>query len=226
MRNIYTWDSENSVLSVNQTDSKALSDIERILKLGKPVSVVDSFIKLHLEANEPNQLIVDKWYEQHLIVESSDPDEVRFTRTFTDENGVEQSEELPNKYEVALTERTAIETDNDWLKGYRGLAATQRPKFLVDVEQFKLDNTALFKSYLKAIGIMISGVGVSLNESNQHGLADISVMIDKATSLGQQVFPINMALETIDGVKVISAQDQQSFDYVFLTFGLARQSFF
>ena len=187
MRNIYTWDSENSVLSVNQTDSKALSDIERILKLGKPVSVVDSFIKLHLEANEPNQLIVDKWYEQHLIVESSDPDEVRFTRTFTDENGVEQSEELPNKYEVALTERTAIETDNDWLKGYRGLAATQRPKFLVDFEQFKLD---------------------------------------KATSLGQQVFPINMALETIDGVKVISAQDQQSFDYVFLTFGLARQSFF
>lgn len=79
---------------------------------------------------------------------------------------------------------------------------------------------------LKAIGVDIQGNMISLNESNQNGLAAISTMIDKAISLNQSVFPIHPSLETKTGKARLTATNQAEFDLIFLTFGLARQQFF
>jgi len=84
------------------------------------------------------------------------------------------------------------------------------------VEQQKLD------------GIQIQGQMVSLNESNQNGLASISTMIDKAVNLGKLdlVFPIYISLENTEGKAKLVANNQTEFDDIFLIFGMARQQFF
>lgn len=78
----------------------------------------------------------------------------------------------------------------------------------------------------KAVGVEIQGHMISLNESNQLGLASISTMIDKAVLLGAPPFPVYPKLETKNGKVRLVANDQAEFDVIFLTFGLARQPFF
>ena len=79
---------------------------------------------------------------------------------------------------------------------------------------------------IKATGVEIQGSMISLNESNQNGLAAISTMIDKAILLNKPAFPVYPSLETKTGKARLVATNQDEFDLIFLTFGLARQQFF
>lgn len=135
MINTYTF--EDDILTVVKTESKTLVDVQRIIKLGKPARVLDHFIELYLPTQDPAQIAADNWYEQQVLVETLDPDEQRFTRTFIDENNEEQSETLPNPYEVASTELNELENSNPWLLGLRGLDSPERPEFVLDIQEWK-----------------------------------------------------------------------------------------
>lgn len=166
MRNLYNYDDELGLV-VTQTASKSLADVNRVIADNRPQKGIDSTIKLYLESTEPNNAIADDWYEQHLLVETLDPNEV-ITRTTTDDNGDEVVETLPNNHKVALDARTALEDDNDWLRGYRGLSAPERPELIADVDAWKLINKSLFISnVLDGLTIDMHGTTFQANETSQ-----------------------------------------------------------
>ena len=226
MRNTYTWDDEKGVLVVGQTDSKTLADIERVLGLGKPSTIIDNFIQLYLLTTDPAQVAADKWYKQHLLVENSDPDETRFTRVFEDESGKEQTETLPNTYDQALLSRTEMELAHKWLKGLRGLDAPERPIHDVTVEQWKIENATLFNRYNKNQGAEISGHQISLNESNQNGIAAVLTGLNLAAAVGAEFTAFNFRAETAKGITDIPFNTLADFQNFALQFMGARQAFF
>lgn len=132
-------------LVVTQAPSRDLADIQPLIDSNK--KGLDRNLDIYLSTIDPAQVAADKWYEQHLLVESSDPNAV-ITHTFTDENGDEQVEVLPNDYEKALAVRSAIEAEHDWLRGLRGLSAPERPERMT-IEQWKADNAHLFAKQVK-----------------------------------------------------------------------------
>ena len=46
--NTYLYNSSDKVLEVTHVDSKTLDDIEEVINLGKPQTVIDTFIGLYL----------------------------------------------------------------------------------------------------------------------------------------------------------------------------------
>lgn len=85
--------------------------------------MLDGFIEQFLRTLDPAQKSADAGYEQQLLLETLEPQELSFARPYTDNNGDAQTETLPNPYEVALTPRLELENNNTWLKCLRGLAA-------------------------------------------------------------------------------------------------------
>lgn len=167
--NTYNYN-EDGELIVTHSESKSIDDVQRVISINKPQAVIDKVIDIYLKSTEPNNLIADKWYKQHLLVESNDINEVRFTRTFIDENDVEQTETLPNTYDIALAARTLLEVAHDWLKSYRGLTATVRPEFVADVQAWKDINInysdARQRDYIKSLstnGTFENAVGNTLD---------------------------------------------------------------
>jgi len=212
----------------NELQQKSITVVKRealsqALANNESQEKIDTLITQHLQFIDNDRIAAQAWYEQYQLTLTLDPTEPNTTITTQNAQGVDIVTTVLSPYKQALASRKAMETANTWLKGLRGLVAPARPVFVADVAKFKLDNVELFKTYNKALGVNINGVMVSLNESNQHGLADISVMIDKAISLGQLIFPItNLKLETATGIHVFVVNDQTEFDTLFLTFGLAR----
>ena len=146
MRNNYKLDEENELLIVTKVDSKDLADVQRVIGLGKPEKVINKFIEIYLISTEPNQAIADDWHRQHLLVEKSDPNEERkqvpvlVDDAYTyDDEGKLITEPSPNAYEVALTLRNELEQLHTWLKAFRGLDAPDRPEFIANVDQWKID---------------------------------------------------------------------------------------
>lgn len=85
---------------------------------------------------------------------------------------------------------------------------------------------AVEKSELKATGLNFNGVNISLNESNQNGLAAIKTALDMAEKIGVDAFPINFSAETKSGVKSAAINDMSEFNDLFVQFFVARQQFF
>jgi len=85
---------------------------------------------------------------------------------------------------------------------------------------------AIEKSELKAAGLDFKGVNISLNESNQNGLAAIKTALDMAEKIGVDAFPINFNAETKSGVKSAAINDMSEFNDLFVQFFVARQQFF
>ncbi len=124
-------------LVVSTTESKTLVDVNRVIGLCKPQAVIDKFLTLYLPTLDPSNILEETWYVQHLLVESNDSDEVKETITFIDEDDVEQTEELPNAYELALEARNELEVTYPWLTGLRGEIAPTRPAYVVDIQSWK-----------------------------------------------------------------------------------------
>lgn len=85
---------------------------------------------------------------------------------------------------------------------------------------------AIEKSELKAVGLNFNGVNISLNESNQNGLAAIKTALDMAEKIGVDAFPINFNAETKSGIKSAAINDMSEFNDLFVQFFVARQQFF
>ncbi len=85
---------------------------------------------------------------------------------------------------------------------------------------------AIEKSELKANGLNFNGVNISLNESNQNGLAAIKTALDMAEKIGVDAFPLNFNAETKSGVKSAAINDMSEFNDLFVQFFVARQQFF
>ena len=226
MRNIYTWDVEKEELVVAQVETKSFDDIQRVVNAGKSAAVIDRFISLYLANTDANNGIADEWYTNHLLAQSLDPDEPRLEVTTADENDIETTETLPNAYEVALTNRDGLETEHEWLKGYRGLEAIERPEFVVDVANFKTDNNSLFDSYNKTQGTEISGHQISLTEENQNGIASVLTGLNLASELGADMFPMNFKANTPSGTMMIPFTSLEDFKLFAAQFMSARQFFF
>ena len=108
---------------------------------------------------------------------------------------------------------------------------TQEQVDLVDVasvaEFNKSEYDALVeKSELKAVGLSFGGVNISLNESNQNGLAAIKTAVDMAVKIGVDAFPLNFSAETKFGIESVSILSLDEFDSLFVQFFIARQQFF
>jgi len=87
-------------------------------------------------------------------------------------------------------------------------------------------DAAIEKSELKSTGLNFNGVNISLNESNQNGLAAIKTALDMAEKIGVNAFPINFNAETKSGVKSAAINDMSEFNDLFVQFFVARQQFF
>ena len=97
-----------------------------------------------------------------------------------------------------------------------------------DIAEFnKVEYEALVeKSELKAVGLSFGGVNISLNESNQNGLAAIKTAVDMAVKIGVDAFPLNFSAETKFGIESVSILSLDEFDSLFVQFFIARQQFF
>ena len=219
----YNWDEESGTLQVSRCNCKSKTQVQAAIDAGKPN--IDGFIALYLPTLDVTYTQSEDWVSQNILVETLDPESER--TPILNEEGMTIAEE-PNPYEVALKTRGELETANPWLAGLRGESAPDRPEFTMTVDDWKTNNSSIYNKYLKSKGVEINGVSVSLNESNQNGLASVSTMIDKAIKLGIDPFltPINLKLESQSGFSTITVLDQEEFDTVFVTFNLSRQPFF
>lgn len=78
----------------------------------------------------------------------------------------------------------------------------------------------------KKAGIIVQGVGVSLNESNQNGIASVSAGEELAVKFGSSIFPLNFNAETAQGVAAVQFETLEDFEQFALEFMVARQAFF
>ena len=187
-------------VSYIRPETKSTADLERVVSLAKPLSVVDKFIALYVLGLQWD------WFElyQSYLTEL---DEVNAHNEnppllSTDEEGVEtyaEQKELP------------IEPI--------------RPDILT-IDSFKELNPDLFNSFMKEQGAEINGVIVSLNENNQNGIAAVLAGLNLASEIGIEMFPIIFKAESPSGISSISFDDLSEFKAFALTFMSERQVFF
>lgn len=218
--------SESGELETKAIPVVKLESLKSAITKGIDEIRLNMLIEQYLQLKDESRVSAQAWYEQHLLVETLDANETRFTRSVIDDEGNEQIEEIPNPYEVALTARTELETNNEWLKGLRGLSAPERPEIAVDVAQFKFDNAELFDSYNKLLGAEINGYEISLTEANQNGLAAVLTGLNLAEELGSNVFPMKFKADTRTGAVDIPFDDLTAFKMFAAQFIVHRQAFF
>ncbi len=222
--NKYAWDTEKQELIITYVEYKTVEDIKQIIELNKPAAVIDKFIELYIPMLDPAQQQADDWYANELTLADADINEPR--KQIVDDNGIVTGEE-PNAYDVALAKRTELETANEWLKGFRGIAtAPVRPAFTMTVEDFKTENAILFDSYNKKQGASINGATISLNESNQNGIAAVLTGLQLADKAGANIYPINFKAESASGDVVLPFANLPDFETFAMQFIAARQAFF
>lgn len=193
-----TVDSEG-IVSCIRPETKSLADLERVISLGKPLSVVDKFTELYLLGEQWNWL---EAYQAYLV----ELDEVN------------EHNESPPVIDTA-------EEGNDIYAEQKELPVEPIRPTLVIVDDFKADS-GLFTSYIKNLGAEINGVQVSLNEANQNGIASVLTGLNLATEVGANMFPLTFKAESSTGIVPIAFADLAEFKAFALTFMSQRQTFF
>jgi hypothetical protein len=186
-------------VSYIRPETKSISDLERVIKLNKPLSVVDKFTELYLLGEQWNWL---EAYQAYLI----EVDEVN-----------EHNENPP----VTGTD----ESGNDIYAEQKELPVEPVRPALVSVDDFKAGND-LFTSYTKNQGAEINGVEVSLNESNQNGIAAVLTGLKLAEEVGENMFPLTFKAESVNGTVSIPFTDLTEFKAFAMQFMSQRQAFF
>ena len=223
--NKFNFDFETQTLKVTRLETASLEKVKHIISLNKPMKTVDKFITLYLRGINENNLAEQAWYEQQLLVESLDQDEVT-TEIIIDDDGEQQEIVIDNPYTIAFKARTALEDSHEWLKSYRGENAADKPTATYTVEQFKTDNSELITPLLKQQGAIVGGFEISLTEENQNGIAAVLKGIELAEKYQQDIFPFKFNAATASGNNSIEFADQTSFEVFALEFMGARQAFF
>lgn len=180
-------------------DTKTEQDIERLISLGKPMTVVNMFAELVSLGEQWN------WAQDYFnyLIELSEANEYNSNLpepTANEDGTLIEAKPRPLPIETLRPEARTVE---------QVLAPYQR----------KLS---------KMVGIEIKGVNVSLNETNQNGLSALKSALDLATEFDAQgqFFPIKFNAETATGEQVVELVDEAEFKQFGLQFILARKSYF
>ncbi len=191
---------EDGEVSYIRPETKSMTDLERVIALGKPSDVIDKFVALYLSCLQWD------WFElyQSYLIEL---DEVNA-----------HNENPP-----------VINIDEYFVKTYAEQKELPiepiRPDILT-IDSFKELNPDLLNGYMKEQGAEINGVIVSLNENNQNGIAAVLTGLNLASEVGANMFPISFKAESNSGIISIPFETLEEFKGFALQFMGARQAFF
>tara|TARA_R110002111_G_scaffold212804_3_gene275976 strand:+ start:432 stop:1034 length:603 start_codon:yes stop_codon:yes gene_type:complete len=189
---------EDGEVIVNLHETKSTADLERVIALGKPESVVNRFAEM--------VAIGEQWewfdnYQAFLLAVTERDEAIANHEPEFDEKGNE-IEWLPPEMPVEPI-RPVLRTIEEVLNGVDGYSAL-----------------------VKNRGTELLGHTISLNESNQNGIAAVLTGLNLATETGIDMFPISFKAETISGTVSIPFETLEEFKGFSLRFMDARQVFF
>jgi len=180
-------------------DTKTEQDIERLISLGKPMTVVNKFAELVVLGEQWD------WAQSYFgyLVELNKVTEYNANLPEPIENDDGTTTEVEPKPLPIEPLRPEVRTVEQVLAPYQ-------------------------RKLTKMAGIEIKGVNVSLNETNQNGLSALKSAFDLATEFDAQAqfFPIKFNAETATGEQVVELVDEAEFKQFGLQFILARKSYF
>jgi hypothetical protein len=182
----------------NRPETKLLADLERVIGLGKPEVVINRFAEM--------VTLGEQWswyddYQEYLLAVISRDELIASHEIEFDEQGVEIQWTQPQKPTEPL-----------------------RP-ILLTTDQV-LVNAKGYSALLKNRGNELFGHTISLNESNQNGIAAVLTGLNLASETGIDMFPMSFKAETLGEDVAILFNDLAEFKGFALQFMSARQAFF
>jgi len=181
-------------------ETKSLNSLTRVIELNKPLTVVNKFVELHVTEAHWDWF---ESYNKHLF-------DLSAAKAFN-----------ANLPVIAVDEAGA----NVFAEPVVLPVAPERPEKITTV-QFKARNKDLFNQHAKTLGADINGYIISLNESNQNGIAAVLTGLKLAAEVDANIFPMQFNAETATGVILIPFTDLAAFKTFALTFMTERQAFF
>lgn len=192
-----TTNDSGEIVTLSRPEQKSLTDVKRVITLGKPKSVIDKFIELMLVSEQW------QWLDEYNVHLAELKRVILFNANLpvisTDENG------------------------DDVLAAPKALPTEPIRPALLTVDEFKDTNKALFDSYNKKQGIEINGYQVSLNKDNSDGLVSIKAGYELA---GAAIFPTNFIADNASGTVSIRLDSFDEFTSFALQFLAARNALF
>ena len=177
-------------------ETKSLADLERVLDLGKPLSVVTKFANMVALESKWNYLDIYKGWKE------------------TNDELVELNLELPK-----------LDEDGELLQAAYPLADEPIKPVVRSIEEVLADTNGM-SGYNKEIGTKINGVNVSLTEKNQNGIAAVMKGIELAAKYNKSLLPIKFTARTMSGIAKIEFSSVEDFELFALEFIAKRQEFF
>jgi hypothetical protein len=192
-----TNNESGETVTKQKPEFKSLADIQRVIALGKPKTVIDKFIDLAL-ASEQWQ-----WFGEYNEYLANLAQVIAFNAN------------LP----VISTN----EKGDDVLAEPKALPAEPIRPVLLTIEEFKAAKKVFFDSYNKKQGVKINGYQVSLNKDNSDGLVSIKAGYELA---GDVIFPTNFIADNASGTVSIKLNSFDEFTSFALQFLAARNALF
>ena len=185
------------VRQIVRPEFKALADVERLISLGKPKAVLDIFAELAAQGYQWS------WFDLYVTYQA----------------------ELAS-YQEAQAAFEPVTDEEGNISEFTGLAPTEpvRPA-LIAAEQLLIGAKG-HSTLVKNRGAELLGEKISLNESNQNGVAAVLTGLALAESEGVDMFPLSFKAETLSGVVSMPFTDIAGFKSFALQFMGARQAFF
>jgi hypothetical protein len=183
---------------VNRPETKSMTDLERVIGLGKPEVVINRFAEM--------VTLGEQWswyddYQEYLLA-------------------VISRDELIASHEPEFDEQGA---EIEWLPPESPIEPV-RP-ILLTTEQV-LTSAKGYSALVKNRGVELFGHTISLNESNQNGIAAVLTGLNLATETNIDMFPMSFKAETLGDDVSIPFADLAEFKGFALQFMGARQEFF
>lgn len=194
------YEERKETVIISRPETKSISDLERVIALGKPEKVINTFAQYVINGEQW------QWFDEY-------------------QDYLAQCE-IVTEYNANLPVSHQDEEGNDVLAEPKDLPPEPTRPTLLTVDEYKALNTKLFDSYNKRNGVEINEHHVSLNESNQNGIAAVLTGLNLASELGANMFPMNFKAESPSGLVDIPFEDLASFKTFALQFMSARQAFF
>lgn len=193
----YYEDVDGVVLQLPRPEPKSKQDVERVLSLGKPRSVIDKFAEL-VEENL-HWDYHDKYLEYLSALEA---------------------------IEVAREEFVPVELEEGSFTEFVEPPTPQVPVKSTLTAEDIIEGSASYGQYIKQNGADVGGYTISLNESNQNGIASVYTGCELAESLGQSAFPISLRMENGKDFTTVPIESLEDFKLFAMEFLAKRQQFF
>lgn len=201
LENFYVGGGEENKYAIQlpRAEEKTIADLERVIGLGKPISVINTFAQC--VANAKLWQYFDAYHDYLTQLNKVNEYNANLPEPIENDDGTTtEVEPKPLPIEPLRPEVRTVE---------QVLAPYQR-------------------KIAKMAGIEVKGISVSLSESNQNGLSALKSAFDLATEFnaGDQFFPINFNAETATGEQVVELVDEAEFKQFGLQFIMARKAYF